>query len=556
MLPILLSIGVLYLLAIGAGRLSAAIGIPRVTGYLIAGIAAGPSFSGILGLPALFTHKQLHALAPVHDIILGLIVFTIGGSFSLRTIRKIGSKLFRISTFDVGFTALFVGFGTALVGASPIEAAFLSAMSITTAPAATQMVIRECQSEGQLTDTVLPLIVINNLVAITAFIVIKNSDLSADVSFVRALVEVFEPLVLGAIMGVVIAIMDQRLTRQVERQILVLASVAVTTGAAMLLDVFPMLAVLFAGMVAVNATPNRKRILADLSEIDYPLYVLFFIMAGAELHLESLVHMGGIGLAYVVMRAMGKYFGCRLGAGAARSSLTIRNWLGPAMLAQAGLAIGLANILAREWPGPGGALQTVVLASVVVFEMVGPLLTRLALINAGEVPVLNLLAQRSPVRYREGLHQVIIHFKNAFGIASTSNAKNPSDILIGHIMRTNVEVLSNMAPFNEVLKALGHSRYDRLPVVNEQNELVGVIKYTDVANTLYDPSLRNLVVADEITTEKFLKLTPEDTLESAMAALKDHPNDAYLFVVDNDNPKKLVGVVRQNDVLSTQMRLI
>ena len=261
-------------------------------------------------------------------------------------------------------------------------------------------------------------------------------------------------------------------------------------------------------------------------------------------------------MVYVIMRAVGKYLGCRLGAKIAGSSRIIRTWLGPAMLAQAGLAIGLANMLAREWSGPGSALQTIVLASVVVFEMVGPLLTRFALIHAGEVPVLNLLAQRSPVRYSEGLQQVIIHVKNAFGISGTTNAGNPSDILIGHIMRTNVEVLSNMAPFNEVLKALGHSRYDRLPVVNEQNELVGVIKYADIANTLYDPSLRNLVVADEITTENFLKLTPEDTLERAMEALRDHPNDAYLFVVDADNPKRLVGVVRHNDVLSTQMRLL
>ena len=171
MLPMLLSIGVLYFLAIGAGRLSSAIGIPRVTGYLIVGLAAGPSSSEILGLPALITLEQLHALAPIHDIILGLIVFTIGGSFSLRTIRKNGPKLFRISTFEVGLTALLVGLGTAFLGASPIEAVFLSVISITTAPAATQMVMRECQSEGQLTDTVLPLIGINNLVAIIAFII-------------------------------------------------------------------------------------------------------------------------------------------------------------------------------------------------------------------------------------------------------------------------------------------------------------------------------------------------------------------------------------------------
>jgi CBS domain-containing protein len=154
------------------------------------------------------------------------------------------------------------------------------------------------------------------------------------------------------------------------------------------------------------------------------------------------------------------------------------------------------------------------------------------------------------------VHQVFLHVKNALGISGTSAAKNPSSILIGHIMRRNVEVLSNKALFNEVLKALGHSRYDSLPVVNDQNDLVGVIKYADIAKALYDPILRNLVVADEITTQRYLKLTPEDTLEKAMAELKDHPNDTYLFVIDKDNSKKLVGVVRHNDLLSAQMRLL
>jgi Kef-type K+ transport system membrane component KefB len=300
------------------------------------------------------------------------------------------------------------------LGASPIEAVFLSVISITTAPAATQMVMRECQSEGQLTDTVLPLIGINNLVAIIAFIIVKNSCLFADVSFMSAIHQVFVPVGLGAFMGMVIAIMDQRLTRQVERQILVLASVAITTGRQCSSMYLPCLQ--SCSPVWLPSMPHRTRTGSSMKflEIDYPLYVLFFIMAGAELHLESLGHIGTIGMVYVAMRAIGKYFGCRLGAKAARSSQTIQTWLGPAMLAQAGLAIGLANALAREWPGPGGALQTVILASVVVFEVVGPLLTRIALINAGEVPVLNLL----PNEVRLGIAKAFIR--------SSSMSKTPS----------------------------------------------------------------------------------------------------------------------------------
>ena len=190
----------------------------------------------------------------------------------------------------------------------------------------------------------------------------------------------------------------------------------------------------------------------------------------------------------------------------------------------------------------------------VVLEGLGPLFTRTALVNAGEVTVLNLIFQRSRVGYGKGLIQVLNQFESALGISTAADRRGPAGILVGHIMRRNVEVISNRAPFDEVLKALGHSRYDRLPVVNDQNELVGVIKYADIANTLFDPNLRNLVVADNITTNVRLMLNPEDSLEKAMAALKNYPNDTYFLVVEQSNPKSLVGIVRHNDLLSAHIR--
>jgi CBS domain-containing protein len=282
--------------------------------------------------------------------------------------------------------------------------------------------------------------------------------------------------------------------------------------------------------------------------------VVFFVMAGASLHLDYLPHMGAVGVAYIGARVFGKYYGCRCGARLADMSKTIQMWLGPSMLAQAGLAIGLANTLARVWGVPGKEIQTVVLASVVVFEVVGPLLTRISLVSAGEVTVLNLLVQRSPVGYREGLHQVINHFKDALGIEGSKTLGTPAEILVSHVMRRNVEVLASRTPFDEVLKTLGHSRYDRLPVVDTNEELVGVIQYSDISEILFEPSLRNLVVAGDIVTQEHLLLTPEDNLETAMKALRDHPDHSYLLVVEKENPKRLVGVVRHNDLLSVQRR--
>lgn len=552
--PILLSLGVLYLLALGAGRLSAKVRVPRVTGYLIVGLAAGPSAADFFGWPALLPKAHLDAMAPLHDIILGLIVLTIGGSFQVRLVRKLGSRLARISAFEIGLTSIAVGATALLLGATPLTAGFLAIMAITTAPAATQMVMREYDSEGPLTDTVISLIVINNLIAIVAFILLKNTLVLENVSALQTAEQILGPVALGIVAGTVLALGDQRLTRRVERQILTLAAVSALTGLCTFWGISSMLAVLITGSVVVIASPHGRRILRDLSAVDYPLYVVFFIMAGATLHMEYLTHMGAIGAAYVLARMFGKYMGCFIGARTAKMPKAIRRWLGPAMLAQAGLAIGLSNTLAREWGDNGREIQTVILAAVVMFEIIGPLFTRISLVSAGEVTVLNLLTQRSPVGYREGLHQVINHFRDALGLEATRSLARPSEILVDHVMRRNVETLSSNTPFDEVLKTLGHSRYDRLPVVNQEKELTGVIQYSDIEEILFEPSLRNLVVAGDIATQEHLLLTPDDNLETAMKALREHPDHSYLLVVEKDNPRHLIGVVRHNDLLSVQRR--
>ena len=148
----LLPLGILFMLALGLGRLCARLHIPKVTGYLVAGLLAGPSLSHLVGFPSIITHEQLQSFAPIHDLALALIVLTIGGQFQLRIIRKYGSNLLRVSTIEMGLTGALVGGATLLAGASLPVAGFLAVMAITTAPAATQMVVREYESEGPVTD--------------------------------------------------------------------------------------------------------------------------------------------------------------------------------------------------------------------------------------------------------------------------------------------------------------------------------------------------------------------------------------------------------------------
>jgi len=555
MFTTLLALGVLFLLALAAGRLCARVRIPRVTGYLVVGLAGGPSLAELVGIEPIISEAQLISLEPVHDLSLGLIVLVIGGHFHFATIRKFGTGLFKVSSIEMGLTGIMVGAATFVAGSPALVAGFLAIMAITTAPAATQMVIREYESEGPLTDTVMALIGINNLVAIVAFVVMSYLVITPDEPVTEVFYTILTPVGLGIGAGAMLALMDQRMTGPVDRQLLMLATVAVLVGASRHLEVSPMLANLTAGSVLVNTSPHEHRMFRDLSKVDYPFYVVFFIMAGAHLHLGHLPHMGFVGVAYIVARMVGKYAGCWIGSRAAANPVCTRTWLGPAMLAQAGLAIGLASALAKSWGPQGAKVQTAVLASVVVFEGVGPLLTRIALVRAGEVTVLSLLAQRAPVGVAEGVHQVINHFRGSLGFKGDKKLKTPSDILVEHVMRRNVETVRADVNFDGVLKAFGHTRYDRLPVLDEEGRFMGVIKYSDVSEVLFDPALRNLIVAGDLATDQHPELTPGDNLQKALDELRAHPDASYLLVVDSEISDRLVGVVRHNDVLSVQRRL-
>ena len=455
MIPLLLSLGALFFLALGAGRLCSRLRIPRVTGYLVVGLLAGPSLAEIVGIPALLDHHQLEEFTPLHDLTIGLIVLVIGGNFHVKTMRKFGPRILATSVSEMGVTALLVGGLAYLAGAGPLAAAFLSLMAVTTAPAATQMVVREYEAEGPLTDTVMTLIGLDNFAAIIAFVLLAHGVVTPEASFYLCLIKIFGPMGLGFGAGIVMALMDQRITRQVERQILALATVGALVGLCEHLDLSAMLATLVAGAVLVNTSPHERRILSDLSVVDYPLYVIFFVMAGAHLHLSHLVIMGPVGAAYILGRVGGKLLGCNLGARAINVGGAVRRWLGPGMMAQAGLAIGLSAVLAKDWGADGRQVQTVVLASVVVFEGLGPLITRMALVRAGEVTILNMLFQRSPVGYGEGLHEVVNHFRDLLGLSEAKTLTKPSDILVSHVMRKNVETIAADVPFDGILKTLG-----------------------------------------------------------------------------------------------------
>jgi Kef-type K+ transport system membrane component KefB len=565
-LAILTALAVILLGSLLGGRAASLCRVPRVTGYLLAGLLIGPSFARLTGLPLLLPPVALKDLRLISDVALALIMMNIGGQFRVENLRRWRHRIALFSLGEIGITFLAVAVavlvvngaflhrtvaGLSLFQTSVTFAILLGAIAVATAPAATLMVIREYEAEGPVTSSVLTLVGLNNLVSVVAFIVAAHLLIRPTEGLAPLALHLFGPLLLGGAVGLGLAILTQRLDQSSEHKILLLGGVATCSALARRWGLDPLLSNLILGVVLANSAPTWHRLVESLRQIDYPLYVAFFVLAGATLHLETLAHIGFLGLAYVVARGVGKGIGAFVGARAGRFNERMQTCVGFALLAQAGVAIGLAGSLARQWPEGGHMVETVVLGAVVVFELVGPLGVRFGLVRAGEVPILSLLRKRAPQGALAGLHTVVHHFRSSLGLPAGHRMKDPGDILVRHVMRQNVETIRNDTPFNELLRWIAHSRYDRFPVIDAEGRFVGMINYTEIRSLLFEPAMARLVIASDLVSPLRHALFPDQPLREALKTMQLHRDISFFPVVDSHDPEHLLGILSQNDVLAT-----
>ena len=567
---ILTAIAVIFIGALLGGRLASLCHIPRVTGYLVVGLLIGPSFAHLAGLPTFLPAAVLNELRLVSDLALALILMHIGGLFELANLNRWRHRMLLFSGSEILFTFVLVAASVLAVNQVILKATvpgltlwqtslafslFLGIIAVATAPAATLMVIREYEAEGPVTSLVLTLVGLNNLVSVLGFAVIAHIFIFPDEGMTVLLIRMGGPILTGAAVGFAMSVWAQRLELPSENKILMLGGIAVNVAICRGVGIDPLLASLVLGMVLANSCPRWTRLQQDIRQVDYLLYVIFFVLAGANLHIETLAHIGLLGVAYVLARTIGKWLGAAVGARLGAFGATERAYIGLTLMAQAGVAIGLASQLARHWPVGGKLLETVVLGSVVVFEMIGPLAVRHGLIRAGEVPILALLQKRAPVGALEGMHNVVQQFRSSLGIPQGHELNDPGDILVRHVMRQNVETVLHSTPFHALLKHIAHSRYDRFPVVDDAGRFIGMIDYTEIRNLLFEPALVPLVVAGDLTASAQNRLYPDQPLREALKTLQQHRNISYFPVVDREDEEQLVGILSQNDVLAAFRRL-
>ena len=386
----LTSLGLILLLALLAGHLVKVVRVPEVTGYILAGVALGPSVLGWVSV------ENLLALEVLSEVALGLILFSIGSVFEFSRFRRMGRQILYLTLIESLLASLLVTGGALLLGQPWEIALLLGAIAIATAPASTLMVIRECDSKGPVTDNLLGIIAVNNLLCIAVYsLVAAMIDLSANfgtTSIFQTLYRALFPLVWqlvgsvawGYLVGLLLAAWSRQVTETGEMLILLAGSILLCVGVSRILDLSPLVASLAVGATMVNLAARSQHLFDTLSGTDPPFYAIFFVIAGADLDLALVPTMGALGLVYLGARATGKFVGATVGARWLGLDVRVQRFLGLALLAQAGLAVGLTLAVEQRYEGLSAVVSTVVLAAVAISEMVGPISTRFALVRSGE----------------------------------------------------------------------------------------------------------------------------------------------------------------------------
>jgi Kef-type K+ transport system membrane component KefB len=324
-----------------------------------------------------------------------LILFNIGSIFEVTNFRLVGRGVVRVTVWEASLAFTLVFIALLWSGLTWPVALLLGVVAMETAPATTLMVLNEYDARGPMSDRLRALVALNNVYVLVMFgLVTAVLTLAAPAadgwlwSAYRAahglLWTTAGSVALGALLGLVMDVLATRAKESGEAMILSIGMVLIAVGASRWLGLSPLIATLALGATIANASPQGDRLLHAIGRADPPLYAAFFVLAGAELQPESLLGLGMIGLAYTVARATGKIAGARIGLRNQHVPEVVRQQLGYCLVSSSSLAVGLTIQIRAAFPDYAATVTGIVLAAVVIFEVVGPLLTRRALFRSGE----------------------------------------------------------------------------------------------------------------------------------------------------------------------------
>ena len=405
----LLSLSVAMFAGLMMTRLIKRFHLPDVTAYLVAGVLIGPCAIGALELPGIGfnSYEQLEGVSLISNVALGFIAFSIGNEFRLSQLRETGKQALVIGVLQAVVTTILVD--AALISFHLLRPEVLSlpaaitlgAIAAATAPAATLMVVRQYKAKGPLTDLLLPIVALDDAVGLVLFAVsfgiakaLGSGSVDIYSILFNPLIEISASLLLGALAGWVLTLTEKMFNSNTNRLAMTISFVFLTVALSMLkIPVGPvtvgfssLLVCMMLGSVFCNLCPLSAEIMENSDRWTAPLLVLFFVISGAELELGVFAQLSSVlvGVVYILSRSLGKYLGARGSAKMMRCDKNVVNYLGITLLPQAGVALGMC-VTASTLPEDGALIRNIVLFAVLVYELVGPVMTKWALTKAGDI---------------------------------------------------------------------------------------------------------------------------------------------------------------------------
>nr|WP_300004277.1 cation:proton antiporter [Tissierella sp.] len=396
-MDLLFKLSIIVFIGLVGGRVANFFKLPNISGYIIGGLLIGPSFLNVI------QSADIGSMGILNEIALGAIAFSIGSEFLLEDMKKVGKKIMTITLFQfiatmvLVFLCMFVIFRQDL-GFSLVIASIATA----TAPAGIVLVIRELRAKGPLVNTILPVVAIDDALGIMLFgLCLSIAKLTSGMGDITAFSLIFTPLLeiggsllLGFILGVLLSYLSRHSRSEDILLSVLVGFILAGAGLANVFSLSPLLTCMMMSATLVNVLPKSQRIFSLLTNITPPVYLMFFTLAGASLDIRVLSSVGLIGIVYITARAAGKIIGSNLGAKRVNASEAVEKYLGMSLLPIGGVSIGLAAIVKAELGAVGAKISTIVLFSVLVFEIVGPICTKIGIEKAGEAN----MAKRSKIK--------------------------------------------------------------------------------------------------------------------------------------------------------------
>jgi len=507
------------------GKVAHRLRVPKVTGFVTLGLILGPSCLN------LFDKEVQHQLDYLGEIALGLILFNIGGEFHRELIKKIGWRVLRfcllycaiIQIIVTAFSMLFIGFTALSFEDGLFFALFTGVVAVTAAPPTTLMVIKEFDSKGLVTDTLIVILAVGTIVSIlisqsliigAKYLGFLASPLELNIlsQFGLLLWSILGSLLVGVILGFALSYLEQREKNNSEVLLAVVSAILMGIFLSYLLHLEPMLVSISMGFCLVNISHSGEAIHHHVKGVGLSIYALFFIMAGAHLNIYDLQSVGLYGLIYITARTLAVWGGAWITGSLLKEKLISSHLLGLGLLSHGATALGLISKLNHEQNESCYAIISAVTASIFFFEVVGPILLRQVLILAREVKVGKIL-EDGTASISLNPFELMQNFFENIGLKKVVNFEAKENIQ--PLILRKIYAIKARANFDEVVKYIDTHHFPIYPVVNQEHQYEGMVNLSELKNAMFDHFLSNFVIATDLIGSRHY-LLENDSFEVAL----------------------------------------